>query len=389
MKLTQTSIAKLTTNKADEIFFDDELPRFGFRLRGGGSRKYVVDYRLAGIQRRYTIGSTATLTLEEARKRARKILVAVDDGKDPAAEKEAKQAASSLLFAAVARDYLDASRLKPRTLGDYKHYLTQLWKPLHKLPIGAVSRQVVAAHLRVIAKDNGPMAANRARSALSSVYAWAIGEGLCESNPVIGTNSQAETARERVLSDSELVAIWKAAPDNDYGRVIKLLTLTGQRRNEIGGLRWSEISMDERLITLAASRTKNGIEHRIPLSDTAMAILEGCNRQRDILFGLGPNGYGGWSHGKLALDATCDVKDWTVHDLRRTAATRMADLGVQPHVIEAVLNGVSGSKAGVAGVYNRSTYATEKRAALDTWANHIRVALAKAEGANVVQLAAV
>jgi integrase len=386
LKLTQTAIAKLTTDKKDEIFFDDDLPRFGVRLREGGSRKYIVHYRQAGIQRRHTIGSVATLTLAEARQRARKILVAVDDGRDPAAEKEAKQAASSLVFAAVARDYLEASHLKPRTLSDYKHYLSETWKPLHKLPIGAVSRQVVASQLRIIGKENGPMAANRARSALSSVYAWAIGEGLCDANPVIGTNVHEETPRERVLTDVELVAIWNAAPDNDYGRVIRLLMLTAQRRNEIGALRWSEIDMDAKSITLPASRTKNGIEHRIPLSDTAMAILEGCNRHRDLLFGTGPHGYGGWSHGKLALDTACGVQDWTVHDLRRTAATRMADLGVQPHIIEALLNHVSGHKAGVAGIYNRSTYAAEKRAALDAWANHLKVLLAQASGANVVGL---
>src|SRR5262245_15306852 len=120
MKLTQTGIAKLrlSSGKTDEIFFDDDLPRFGVRLREGGSRKYVVHYRQAGIQRRHTIGSTATMTLEEARKRARKILVAVDDGKDPAAEKESKRAASGLLFAAVMRDYLEAYviSLKPKTI---------------------------------------------------------------------------------------------------------------------------------------------------------------------------------------------------------------------------------------------------------------------------------
>jgi integrase len=378
MKLTQTSIARLTSSKADEIFFDDELPRFGVRLREGGSRKYVVQYRQGGIPRRYTIGPTATMTLEEARKRARKVLVAVDDGRDPAAEKETARAASSLIFATVVRDYLEASRLKPRTLYDYNYYLNKLWKPLHKLPVGAVSRQVVASHLRTIAKENGAMAANRARSALSAMYAWAIGEGLAETNPVIGTNVNAETARERVLTDVELAAIWKAAADNDYGRIIKLLMLTAQRRNEIGGLRWSELDTDAKLITLPSTRTKNGIEHRVPLSAAAMAVLEACNRHRDLLFGFGPNGFGGWSRHKLPLDAACGVKDWTLHDLRRTAATRMADLGVQPHVIEAVLNHVSGHKAGVAGTYNRSTYANEKRAALDAWANHLRVIISGA-----------
>ena len=386
MKLTQSSIAKLTSSKADEIFFDDELPRFGVRLREGGSRKYVVQYRQGGIARRYTIGPTATMTLDEARRRARKVLVAVDDGRNPGAEKETARAASRLIFAAVATDFLGACRIKPKSLYEYGHYLKKLWKPLHKLPLAAISRQVVASHLRTIATDNGAVTANRARSTLSSMFAWAIGEGLCESNPVIGTNVQEEKPRERVLTDPELAAIWKAVPDDNYGRIIKLLMLTGQRRDEIGALRWSEIDTDAKLIALSSTRTKNGREHQFPLSGEALAILSGCVRHRDLLFGVGPNGFAAWSRKKLALDKVCNIKAWTVHDLRRTAATRMADLGVQPHIIEAVLNHISGHKAGVAGVYNRSTYAAEKRDALERWANHIGIAVAQASGANVTAL---
>src|SRR5262249_15591674 len=191
--------------------------------------------------------------------------------------------------------------------------------------------------------------ANRARSTLSSMFAWAIAEGLCESNPIIGTNVQEEKPRARVLTDAELAAIWKAAPDEDYGRIVKLLMLTGQRRDEIGALRWSEIDTDAKLIALSSTRTKNGIEHQIPLSIEAIEILKGCIRHRDLLFGNGPTGFAAWSRKKLAFDKACGVKGWTIHDLRRTVATKMADIGVQPHVIEAVLNHVSGHKAGVAG----------------------------------------
>ncbi|HEY6701414.1 MAG TPA: tyrosine-type recombinase/integrase [Pseudolabrys sp.] len=289
------------------------------------------------------------------------------------------------------RDYLEACQraLKPKTLIGYKGDLERLWKPLHKMALSAVSRPVIAAHLRVIAKESGPVSANRARGTLSSFFAWAIGEGLCEDdavNPVIGTNTFDTKPRDRVLSNAELAAIWKAAPDNDYGRIVKLLLLTGQRRDEIGGLRWSEIDTNENLITLTGARTKNGIEHRVPLSGEAMEALQGITPHRDLVFGIGQDGYAGWSKGKTALDAACGVKGWTLHDLRRTAATGMADLGVLPHVIEAVLNHVSGHKAGVAGIYNRSTYANEKRAALDLWAGHLRVIVAQASGANVTRL---
>src|SRR5262245_29524898 len=346
MKLTDTAVARLRSSKADEIIFDDALPRFGVRLREGGSKKYVIDYRQAGVQRRYTIGPTNTLTIEEARQRARKILVAVDDGRDPGAEKQTKRAASGLIFAAVVDDYLEACQgsLKPKTLVGYTGDLKRLWKPLHKLALSAVERPVIAAHLRIIAKESGNVSANRARGTLSSMFAWAIGEGFCEVNPVVGTNTFDSKPRERVLTNAELAAIWKAAPDNDYGRIVKLLLLTGQRRDEIGGLRWSEIDETEKLITLTGERTKNGVEHRVPLSGEATAVLQGCIRHRDLVFGIGQDGYAGWSKGKSQLDTACKVKNWTLHDLRRTAATGMADLGVQPHVIEAVLNHVSGHK---------------------------------------------
>jgi|GEM_PF-886554 hypothetical protein len=146
----------------------------------GGSKKYVVHYRQAGIQRRHTIGSVANLTLVEARKRARKILVAVDDGRDPAAEKESKRAASGLVFAAVMGDYLDVCErtLKPKTVVGYKGDLKRLWKPLHKLALGAVSRPVIAAHLRTIAEESGSASANRARGTLSSFYVGQLGKSL-------------------------------------------------------------------------------------------------------------------------------------------------------------------------------------------------------------------
>jgi integrase len=393
MKFTQTSIAKLVLSKgkSDEIFFDDDLPGFGLRIRAGGSRKWVVYYRQGGIQRRHTVGSAAVLTVDDARKRARKVLVAVDDGKDPATEKAHKRAAAGLIFDAIVRDYLEARQaaLKPKTIADCTYHLQTLWRPLHRLALSAVSRPAVAAHLRVIAKENGAVTANRARSSLSAMFAWAIGEGLCDNNPVIGTNKAIqEVPRDRVLSDAELAKIWKALPADDYGKIVKLLMLTGQRREEISGLRWSEIDMDAKLITLSGERTKNGNEHRIPLPDYAIAILETNTQRGEFVFAEGRGRFFGWSRTKAALDDSCGVKDWTLHDLRRTAATGMADLGVQPHVIEAVLNHVSGHKAGVAGIYNRSTYGSEKRAALELWAGHIRVALAKSEGANVVGLKA-
>lgn len=393
MKLTQTSVSKivLPAGASDKIFFDDELLGFGLRVRAGGSRKFVVHYRQGGIQRRHTLGLANVLTVDEARKRARKVLVAVDDGKDPAAEKATKRAAAGLIFSSVVDDYLAVRQrnMKPRSHVEVSRHLNKAWKPLHGLALAAVSRPVIAARLRTIAEENGPIAANRARATLSAFFAWAIGEGLCDSNPVIGTNKPAEEAeRERVLTDAELAAIWRHAPENDYGRIVRLLMLTGQRRDEIGSLRWSETDLDGKLIALPGERTKNGRPHDVPLSDLALDVLKSQPARvgRDLVFGEGEGGYSGWSKAKTALNEACSVQSFTLHDLRRTASTRMGDLGVHPHVVEAVLNHVSGHKKGVAGRYNRSTYAAERRAALDLWAGHIRLIVAQAEGANVVPL---
>jgi integrase len=381
VKLTQTSIARLcvlASGESDKIFFDDEVRGFGLRLRAGGSRKYVVHYRQGGVQRRHTIGPASVLSVDEARRKARKVLVDVDDGRDPAVDKVVKRAAAGLIFSSVMGDYLAArqSGMKPRSHEECARHLKRHWKPLHGVAIASVTRPVVAARLRDIQAKSGAVASNRARSTLSALFTWAIGEGLCDLNPVLGTNKNEESERERVLTDAELVAIWKAAPTNGYGRIVRLLMLTAQRREEIGGLRWSELEEDGKttVVALPSHRTKNSRGHDVPLSTPALSILQECTKTigRDLVFGEGEGGYSGWSRSKASIDRAAMLRQgWRLHDLRRTAATRMADLGVQPHVIEAVLNHVSGYKAGVAGIYNKSSYAPEKRAALDLWAKHL------------------
>jgi integrase len=197
---------------------------------------------------------------------------------------------------------------------------------------------------------------------------------------VIGTNRPAEPqSRDRVLTDTELVAIWNACREDDYGHIVRLLMLSGQRRNEVGGMSWSELNLEQETWCIPGARTKNKRAHTIALPHGALAIIAKAERlaNKDHLFGTGRDGFGGWSRAKAALDRRIDkargtMAAWTIHDLRRTVATGMADLGVLPHVIEAALNHISGHKAGVAGVYNRSSYERETRAALARWADHLR-----------------
>jgi integrase len=396
---SQANVLKLPVpDEGEALYFDshktDRVKGLALRVRAAGSRTWMFYYRFGGSQRRIRIGDANAMELDAARRKARQCRVALDGGQDPTVEKLSKRVAAGLTFAKVIEQYLGvrATDMKPRALVEVTRHLKEAWKPLHGLPLASIARPVIATRLRELTTQSGPIGTNRARGTLSAMFAWAIGEGLCESNPVEGTNKNKERTRDRVLTDAELAKVWLAAPDNSYGRIVKLLMLTGQRRDEIGSLHWSEIEHADdpkkAQIALPKERTKNGRAHDVPLSSPALAILEAQHRiiGRDLVFGEGEGGYSGWSKAKEALDAACKVKNWTLHDMRRTAATRMADIGIQPHVIEAVINHVSGHKAGVAGIYNRSSYAAEKRAALNEWASHLQVEIAKAEGSNVTAL---
>jgi integrase len=385
MKLNTKTIAglKLPDGKVDVIHFDDGMPGFGFRLRRASGdrvlRSWVCQYRNSeGDTRRKLIGSAETLSAEQAKAEAKKVLAEVALGGDPQAAKAAhRQKNVQQSLRAVVGDYLAAKKplVRARTFAENVRYLTgPHFKPLHAMPVDQITRRDVAGRLTKITAENGAVTATRARSALSAFFAWALGNGLAESNPVIGTFLPSPAKpRERVLHDSELRAIWLASGDDDYGAIIKLLTLTGARRGEVGGMMWSELEGHK--WSFPADRTKNKRAHTLPLPPLALSILEKVPRRvdRDHLFGSrSPDGFNRWDVKKGLDKRLSGVGPWTLHDLRRTCATRMADLGVQPHIIEAVLNHYSGHRAGVAGVYNRSPYEREVRAALALWADHIR-----------------
>lgn len=390
MKFTQAAIDRATipADKSESIQFDDTMPGFGLRIREGGSRTFIAQYKIGSKHRRVTIGNAAKVTLDKARTEAKKIFGKVASGLDPANEKTVARAVASHTLEATVSSYLaaKAGELKPRTLTETKRHLEIVFKPLHGLALAGITRAHVASEVRKIATASGPVAANRARATLSAMFHWAIGEGVAENNPVVGTNKQAENGpRDRALTDAEAAAVWNAASANDYGRIVQLLLLTACRRNEIGGLRWSEIDLAERTITLPAERTKNGFPHVAPLSDMAMAVLKDIPRRagRDCLFGSGQDGYSGWSKSKKQMDKAAKIAAWTLHDLRRTVRTGLGALGVEPHIAEAVLNHLPPK---LLRTYDRNKYLKEKRAALDTWANHLAVAIAQATGANVTRL---
>ena len=378
MKLTRDAGAAvvLPAGKSDIVFWDDSLPGFGCRVRGQ-SKTWLVQYRVNGRQHREALGDTRKVTLEAARKVARQRFALIELGVDPALEK-AKRAieatATALTLAEVAKRYLDAKRgeVRHNTYRAAKLHLLEHWKPLAGRPIGGIGRADVAAQLQTLTKTRGRIAAARARANLSVLYAWAMGEGLTDSNPTIGTNSpdRGVRARERVLNSQELVAIWKAAEGDDRGGIVRLLILLGCRRQEIGGLKWSESNFDTGVLTIPGERTKNHTPLVLTLPPAALAILGSVPRHGEFVFG-GNHAFSSWSALKAQIDAGSGVREWHFHDLRRTAATGMAELDIAPHVIEEILNHKSGHRRGVAGTYNRAGYEPQKRHALNAWASHL------------------
>jgi integrase len=394
VKLTVNATAdlKLPAGKRDHIEFDTDIAGFGIRLRdGGGKRAWVFQYKTGSRQRRMTFGTYPAMSVPKARERAAELHAEVKLGGDPAGAKAESQARSGETFEACMRLYLERRRnegkLRSSSYGEIERHLTRNLKALHSLRIDKVDRRAIALELGRLTTAIGPVQANRTRGSLVKFMNWSAGEGFIDANPATFTNKNPEQPRDRVLVDAELRTIWLALPDGDFGDIIKLLALTGQRKREISDLRWDEVDLDRGIITLPPPRTKNGRWHTIPLSAPAAAILKARTRHADrhLIFGLGHRGFSGWTKAKLQLDEAVKLSAFTIHDLRRAVATGMNEIGVQPHIVEAILNHVSGSKSGVAGRYNRAAYEAEKTTALARWAEHL-IAVVEGSESNVAPL---
>jgi integrase len=384
MRIDAKTVAKLKLpeGKSDAIHFDDTMPGFGLRLRRGAGgkllRSWIVQYRRGGATRRLLLGSADVLSVEQARAAGKKALAKVALGDDPQQERTERRKKDRDTLQSAITEYLACKKVKPKTLKDMTRYLLSgpAFKPLHAMPLDKVTRKDIASRIVVMEREAGSNIAWHCRRALLSFYVWAMRMGLVEQNPVIATiRPESSKPRERVLSDEELAKIWKACRDDDYGRIVQLLILLGARRQEIGGCVWPEVDLDAGVWTLPAERSKNGKAHQLPLLPMALEIIKSMPHRvtRDHLFGArAGRGFSSWHKGKLALDAKVKLPPWTPHDIRRSVATHMADLGVQPHIIEQILNHQSGHKSGVAGIYNRSSYEREVRSTLALWEDHIR-----------------
>ena len=275
MKLDAKTVAALDAGgKADAIFFDEAMPGFGLRLQRSRDgtrylRRWIVQYRRSGGTRRITLGSTDVLGAEAARAAAKKLLAKVALGEDPSSDRRDRRDKDKLSLRGVVEQYLASKRreIRPKTLREVTRYLSgPYFRPLHGMAVDRITRKDVASRLVSISHEHGNTVAAKARDTLSAFFVWCMQMGIAESNPVVGTKKpEGNPPRERVLTDAELAAIWRACGDDHYGKIIRLLILLGQRRSEIGGLAWSELdpfSVARGCCPQRAPRTDERIRYR-------------------------------------------------------------------------------------------------------------------------------
>lgn len=385
---------------------------FGLKVTATGGKTFVQQYRMRGakVDRRIKIGKFGDWTVEQARDRARELRRDVDAGVDPFDKREAEQRARDETkrmavdrsFSAVADNFLEHYRAAPRERGARKgrkrsdSTIRMMEGAIQLLKTHFTNTRIdklTTADLRNCFDDiPGARIATRKNTDASArvFWRWAMERELVQQNLFEAIKSPATTAsRDRVLSDRELALIWRATYKMSYpfAPIFRLLILTGQRREEVSAMDWTEVSQDEMQWRIPAGRTKNGIEQIVPLLGGALEELQAIAAtenwpKKGLVFTVtGKTAVSGHSSAKRRLDgyveamsqeAGTDAPDgWRVHDFRRTVATGLQRLGTRLEVTEAVLNHVSGSRGGIAGVYSRHDWAEEKRVALDKWADHV------------------
>ena len=352
-----------------------------------GAKSWAVRYRnAAGKQRKKSLGPVGRITLATARKEARAIQSEVDAGNDPSnrAKAEADKSAALTVRTASERFMVDRrAQDKNRAADEVKRQFDAYILPaigdrsLSDLP-GSDIRKIVQNRV----SDGSRIMANRVHATLAKFFKWAADRdrALIEANPYAGYAKPIDESgrgRDRTLSNAELAALWHAAGavDQPFGPIVRLLVLTGQRRSEVTGMTDREIDTTRAEWEIPAQRAKNGDRHTVPLSPPALAELAKVRRlgRKGLIFTTnGTTIYAGHHKAKARLDETLGFNSpWRLHDIRRTVATGMAALGITAPVVEAVLNHRSGSRAGVAGVYNRHAYADEMELALVAWGRFV------------------
>jgi integrase len=389
-------------------------------------------YRVKGKLVRETLGTVAVIPkIDEARARARESMRAAQSGVNPVEARRTKaanaakeaQTKEAETFGAVAARYLKEyveQNTRPATIKETRRIIERDVKPRWgTTPIREISRREVNALLDEIADRGALVQANRTLARLKTLFSWALDEDLIDGDPTARVRRRIkETPRDRALSDHEIRLFW-AGCDRlgwPFGPVFKLLLLTAQRRDELGTMEWRELDLATRRWTIPREKAKNDRAHEVHLSEMAIEIIDDLPKlSRPVADGVGsePSPYlfttngerpvSGFSKAKERLDkhmvqplraefeetgqdpGKAQIEGWILHDLRRTAATGMARLNITPHVVDRILNHVSGTIRGVAAIYNRHAYLEERKAALEAWGRYVE-SLVRPAPANGVPL---
>lgn len=409
-RLTQAAVDRLKLPPEGRVIhWDATLPSFGLRLSARGKRTWIAMYRIrGGKQVQQTLNYAKTPNITDAREWARGLMAAAERGQDPD-ELRREEEARNLSFAAAAARYMAEyveRNCRPKTIGETRRILTRDVLPLWgDMPIREIGRLHVNDLLdNKAAKRDRPRKgytegaaaqANRTLARLRTLFGWAKSMELVDTDPTEGVRKRLkEVPRDRVLSESELIAFWTACDHMGwpYGPLFQLLLLTAQRREEVNSMRWSELDLDKGVWTIPRERAKSDRAHDVHLAPLALEILQDLPRLAGpgfVFTTLGDRPLNGHSKSKARLDKLMggdNTQPWTLHDLRRTAASGMAKLNVLPHVVDKILNHSTGTIRGVARIYNRHSYEAERRAALDTWSRHIESLVYPERASNVVAL---
>jgi integrase len=379
--MRQRLTASFVTNAAAEhgkprtIFWDTNVPSFGLMVTDKGARSYVIQYRAHGRSRRITLDADA-LSLDEARREARKHLGDVAKGGDPLSEKRRQSAAAADTLQAIADSYFRREGKKIRTADDRRRTLERLVFPkLGQVPINDITRADIVRLLDRVEDDSGPVMADRTLAYLRKILNWHATRSEYRSPIVRGMarTKPAERARDRILSDGEIRAVWQAAEKKHgpFTALVKFILLTGARRSEAAGMTRSELTGSDWLIP--GGRHKSKREFLLPLSKAAMDVIAaipviGDMKDGPIFTTDGQSPISGFSKFKRGLDKASGVTGWTLHDCRRTARSLMSRSGVPADHCERAIGHVI---PGVRGVYDRHAYYREKQSALEALAGEI------------------
>ncbi|MBP2302493.1 tyrosine-type recombinase/integrase [Azospirillum picis] len=428
-KLTDRRIKTARAEGERLELWDLNMPGLGLRIapdsaQGPGVKTWFVRYRFQGAQRRLKLGLYPALQLSDAHKAAREVFKLIAAGTDPAAEKQAEPAQEADTFQQVAESFISRHvkvKNRPTTAKAVERtIMVELIKPWGKRPVQSITRRDVIELLDAIVDSGRPVMANRTLAAARKLFNWAIERDIIQASPCDRVKPPGnETERQRVLTDEELRIIWRAsgAVKGAFGGFVRICMLTAQRRSETAAMRWQDLDLDKGLWTIPREVTKGDRAHEVPLSSLALEVLIALPRIGDYVFpgreakakesepkakpkveGKPINGF---TSAKARLDAQVlkelqtaakkrgddpdevqPMDTWTIHDLRRTAATGMARLGVPRLVISKIENHAEG---GVTKLYDRYAYEAEKRDALDRWGAKVRSMVSPTPD-NVVQL---